>query len=102
MRKATGQNDVLYPGETSNHSSMVPPQGFFLTVSLESILKVAKHAAENNKVFCLNLAAPFISQFFKDGLMQVMPYVDVLYGNETVRQGGPRHYVCTPNWSFGS
>ncbi|CAL8284796.1 unnamed protein product [Arctogadus glacialis] len=57
--------------------------GFFLTVSLESILKVAKHAAEHNKVFCLNLAAPFISQFFKDGLMQVMPYVDVLFGNET-------------------
>uniref|UniRef100_A0A3Q1AHG4 Adenosine kinase n=1 Tax=Amphiprion ocellaris TaxID=80972 RepID=A0A3Q1AHG4_AMPOC len=57
--------------------------GFFLTVSLESILKVAKHASENNKLFCLNLSAPFISQFFKDNLMQVMPYVDVLFGNET-------------------
>ncbi|KAK0153631.1 Adenosine kinase [Merluccius polli] len=57
--------------------------GFFLTVSPESILEVAKHAAANNKVFCLNLAAPFISQFFKDNLMQVMPYVDVLFGNET-------------------
>uniref|UniRef100_A0A3Q1FY97 Adenosine kinase n=1 Tax=Acanthochromis polyacanthus TaxID=80966 RepID=A0A3Q1FY97_9TELE len=57
--------------------------GFFLTVSLESMLKVAKHASENNKLFCLNLSAPFISQFFKDNLMQVMPYVDVLFGNET-------------------
>jgi len=57
--------------------------GFFLTVSLESILKVAKHATENNKVFCLNLSAPFICQFFKDNLMQVLPYVDVLFGNET-------------------
>uniref|UniRef100_A0A8C6U6R0 Adenosine kinase n=1 Tax=Neogobius melanostomus TaxID=47308 RepID=A0A8C6U6R0_9GOBI len=57
--------------------------GFFLTVSLESILKVAKHASENNKLFCLNLSAPFISQFFKDNLMQVLPYVDVLFGNET-------------------
>lgn len=57
--------------------------GFFLTVSLESILKVAKHAADNNKRFCLNLSAPFICQFFKDNLMQVMPYVDVLFGNET-------------------
>ncbi|XP_076019562.1 adenosine kinase-like isoform X2 [Genypterus blacodes] len=56
--------------------------GFFLTVSLESILKVAKHASENNKQFCLNLSAPFICQFFKDNLMQVMPYVDVLFGNE--------------------
>lgn len=57
--------------------------GFFLTVSLESILKVAKHASENNKLFCINLSAPFICQFFKDNLMQVMPYVDVLFGNET-------------------
>ncbi|KAM6923164.1 adenosine kinase isoform 1-T1 [Lycodopsis pacificus] len=56
--------------------------GFFLTVSLESILKVAKHASENNKLFCMNLSAPFICQFFKDNLMQVLPYVDVLFGNE--------------------
>uniref|UniRef100_A0A7N9AUT5 Adenosine kinase n=1 Tax=Mastacembelus armatus TaxID=205130 RepID=A0A7N9AUT5_9TELE len=57
--------------------------GFFLTVSLESILKVAKHASDNNKLFCLNLSAAFICQVFKDNLMQVLPYVDVLFGNET-------------------
>ncbi|KAL4641094.1 adenosine kinase-like isoform X1 [Arapaima gigas] len=58
--------------------------GFFLTVSPESILKVAKHASEHNKVFALNLSAPFINQFFKKPMMEVMPYVDVLFGNETV------------------
>ncbi|XP_054455961.1 adenosine kinase isoform X2 [Anoplopoma fimbria] len=57
--------------------------GFFLTVSVESIMEVAKHASKKNKLFCLNLSAPFICQFFKDNLMQVMPYVDVLFGNET-------------------
>ncbi|XP_062851632.1 adenosine kinase isoform X2 [Trichomycterus rosablanca] len=57
--------------------------GFFLTVSVESILKVAKHASENNKIFCLNLSAPFICQVFKESLMKVMPYVDVLFGNES-------------------
>ncbi|MBN3274825.1 ADK kinase, partial [Polyodon spathula] len=57
--------------------------GFFITVSPESILKVAKHASEHNKVFSLNLSAPFISQFFKEPLMKVMPYVDILFGNET-------------------
>lgn len=57
--------------------------GFFLTVSPPSIIKVGKHAAENNKVFCLNLAAPFICQFFKDPLMEALPYVDILFGNET-------------------
>ncbi|KAI4886366.1 hypothetical protein NFI96_022454 [Prochilodus magdalenae] len=57
--------------------------GFFLTVSPDSILKVAKHACEHNKIFGLNLSAPFISQFFKEPLMKVMPYVDILFGNET-------------------
>ncbi|RXN08933.1 adenosine kinase-like isoform X1 [Labeo rohita] len=57
--------------------------GFFLTVSPESILKVAKHASDNNKIFGLNLSAPFISQFFKEPLMKVMPYVDIIFGNET-------------------
>lgn len=66
-------------------------QGFFLTVSLESILKVAKYASDNNKLFCLNLSAPFICQFFKDNLMQVLPYVDVLFGNETVSHTFTRH-----------
>lgn len=36
--------------------------GFFITVSPESILLVAKHCADNNKVYCMNLSAPFISQ----------------------------------------
>uniref|UniRef100_A0A8C5RL44 Adenosine kinase n=1 Tax=Laticauda laticaudata TaxID=8630 RepID=A0A8C5RL44_LATLA len=59
--------------------------GFFLTVSPESIMKVATQASANNKIFTLNLSAPFISQFYKDQLMEVMPYVDILFGNETVR-----------------
>ncbi|XP_030059069.1 adenosine kinase isoform X1 [Microcaecilia unicolor] len=56
--------------------------GFFLTVSPESILKVATQSSENNKIFSLNLSAPFISQLYKEQLMKVMPYVDILFGNE--------------------
>jgi adenosine kinase len=57
--------------------------GFFLTVSPPSIMTVAKTAKENDKLFAMNLSAPFISQFFKEPLMQVMPYVDLLFGNES-------------------
>ena len=39
--------------------------GFFITVSPESILEVAKHACENNKVYCMNISAPFITQVGK-------------------------------------
>ena len=38
--------------------------GFFITVSPESIMLVAKHCADNNKPYCMNLSAPFISQVF--------------------------------------
>jgi len=57
--------------------------GFFLTVSPPSIMKVAKHAAEEGKTFIMNLAAPFICQFFKDPLMACAPYWDIIVGNET-------------------
>ncbi|ORZ37785.1 Ribokinase-like protein [Catenaria anguillulae PL171] len=57
--------------------------GFFLTVSPPSIMAVAKHAAENNKTFCMNLSAPFVSQFFTQPLDAAIPYMDYLFGNET-------------------
>jgi adenosine kinase len=31
----------------------------------------------------MNLSAPFISQFFKEPLMAVMPFIDLLFGNES-------------------
>lgn len=57
--------------------------GFFLTVSLETILEVAQHSCVQKKCFMMNLSAPFICSFFKDRLMKVMPYIDILFGNET-------------------
>lgn len=30
----------------------------------------------------MNLSAPFLSQFFKEPLMDAMPYVDIIFGNE--------------------
>ncbi|KAF9734671.1 hypothetical protein PMIN02_003317 [Paraphaeosphaeria minitans] len=57
--------------------------GYHLTVSVPAILAIAEHAAANDKTFVLNLSAPFISQFFKDQLDSVIPYVDILIGNES-------------------
>ena len=57
--------------------------GFFLTVSVDSILEVARHCAAQNKYFTMNLSAPFISIAFKEQLMSVMPYIDILFGNES-------------------
>ncbi len=77
--------------------------GFFLTVSRETIEKVAQAAVASRKVwlqaisacllfqqhftifqvFCMNLSAPFIVQFFAEALASVMPYTDVIFCNES-------------------
>lgn len=57
-------------------------EGYFLTHGLESALEVAKKASEAGKIFVLNLSAPFIPQFFAVQLQQILPYVDVVIGNE--------------------
>ncbi|XP_050347587.1 uncharacterized protein LOC126771632 [Nymphalis io] len=57
--------------------------GFFVAVSPESIMLLAKHAHENRHTFIMNLSAPFVSQFYKEPLEEMLPYVDVLFGNES-------------------
>lgn len=56
--------------------------GFFLTVSPPSAELIAKHAAEHNKVFAMNLSAPFLIQFFGQHIEHLLPYMDFLFGNE--------------------
>ena len=57
--------------------------GYFLTVSPESILMIAEHARKESKHFIMNLSAPYLCQKFKEPMMRAIPYVDVLFGNET-------------------
>jgi len=57
--------------------------GFFLTVSVDSMIKVGKFCSSTNRTYCLNLSAPFLIQFFKDQMLSVMPYADIVFGNET-------------------
>lgn len=59
--------------------------GFFITVSPESIMTVANHCAANDKIYAMNISAPFITQVppFKKVLMDAMPFIDFLFGNET-------------------
>ncbi|KAG7371054.1 PfkB carbohydrate kinase family protein [Nitzschia inconspicua] len=57
--------------------------GFFLTVSVDSLVQVAEHALANKKTFCLNLSAPFIVDFFGEQLSTALPYADFLFANES-------------------
>lgn len=57
--------------------------GFFFTVSQGSIMQLAQHSNEAKKTLAINLSAPFIPQFFGAGIAEVLPYVDIVFGNET-------------------
>jgi adenosine kinase len=56
--------------------------GFFLTTCPKALMIVAKHCAETNKVFSMNLSAAFLTTVFKAPMMDAMSYVDILFGNE--------------------
>lgn len=56
--------------------------GYFLTVSPPSAMKIAQHAFEEGKTFTLNLSAPFVPQFFKEPMAALLPYTEILFGNE--------------------
>lgn len=68
--------------EAISSASIYYISGFFLTVSVPSLLHVAKHASETNKIFCMNLSAPFIIQFFGEQLHSALGYVDILFSND--------------------
>lgn len=59
------------------------PQGFFLTVNPEVIQIVAQHSNDNGKTFMMNLSATFLCEFFKEPMLEALPFVDVLFGNES-------------------
>lgn len=62
--------------------------GFPLTLpdGPKTILHLCEHALQQNKTFCLNLAAPFIVDFFYEQLSKVLPYTDFIFCNEAEAQ----------------
>lgn len=58
--------------------------GFFFSTCMDSVVRIAKFCQENDRLLCVNLSALFLTQFFKKELMQILPYVDILFGNDDV------------------
>ncbi|UJR16035.1 hypothetical protein I4U23_002949 [Adineta vaga] len=67
--------------------------GFFYTVCPPAVMRICEHADTHDKIFCTNLSAPFICEFFGDKLMNAMPYVDYLFGNETEARSFGKHQL---------
>jgi len=64
-------------------AKIVYSAGFFLTVSVPTILAFGEHIATTNKTLCMNLSAPFIPQFFKEPLDKALYFCDFVFGNES-------------------
>jgi adenosine kinase len=65
------------------HVKIVYSAGFFLTACPEGLMYLADYCAREHKIFCGNVSAPFIPQFFTDRLLAAIPYYDFLFGNES-------------------
>lgn len=55
--------------------------GFIVPVSPEAVVKIAKHSSENGKTLMMNLHARFICKHFTDSSLNLLSYIDVLFGN---------------------
>jgi len=56
--------------------------GFFLTHSPQVLVAMGQQAAKHNKCFLMNLSAPFLLEFFWEQMSSVLPFTDVVFGNE--------------------
>lgn len=56
--------------------------GFFLATCMNAVTRIAIFCHENDRLFCFNLSALFLIEFYKKELLIILPYVDILFGNE--------------------
>ncbi|XP_047031942.1 adenosine kinase-like [Helicoverpa zea] len=68
-------------------AKLIYVSGFFLAVSPETVMILAKKAHEDGKVFAFNISAPFVLEFYKKPLEDILPYVDILFGNDVEMEG---------------
>jgi len=61
--------------------------GFHSMVCFEAQMKLAEHVhSSEGKIFSLNLSAPYICTVCAKQLNDILPYVDLLFGNESEAQ----------------
>eukprot|EP01130_Rhizamoeba_saxonica_P018946 TRINITY_DN9673_c0_g1_i1.p1 TRINITY_DN9673_c0_g1~~TRINITY_DN9673_c0_g1_i1.p1 ORF type:complete len:360 (-),score=114.15 TRINITY_DN9673_c0_g1_i1:35-1057(-) len=69
--------------EVVNSADIFYSSCFFLTVSPDTLVEIGKHSLANEKTLMINIAAPFLVQFFWDQMQSVLPFADFVFCNET-------------------
>jgi len=77
-------------------AKIVYSAGFFMTSSPETMKHVSSYCCETNKIYCVNLSAPFLMEVppFKACLMETIPNADFVFGNENEA----RTFAKTEGW----
>ena len=55
----------------------------FPTCGPQNVRRLVSAASSKERVIAMNLSAPYLCRYFSDTTHDVMPFVDVLFGNET-------------------
>ena len=66
-------------------AALIYSSAFLITSNHHALIHVAKHAAKNNIPFAFNLSAVFLIQYNLEQILEVLPYTDYVFGNETDR-----------------
>ncbi|CAF1009863.1 unnamed protein product [Adineta ricciae] len=56
--------------------------GYFIRTCREAVLEIAEHCRETGKIFAFNLSAEYICQNFGEQIIHLLPFVNILFGNE--------------------
>lgn len=69
--------------EIVHQSRVIYSAGFTIVANFPVVVALAEHAADSGKLFCLNLSACYVCQTQTEKLLQLIPFIDILFGNES-------------------
>ena len=73
---------VLQNWSSVEKAKLYYTSGFHLNVCFQAIFKIAQYSdGHENKCFFFNLSAPFVPKFHNKELLELLPYVDTVFGN---------------------
>ena len=78
--------DHLHRPESARHvanAQIFYIEGYHLTVCPPAIMHLAQHSHDHGKTFAMNLSAPFICEHFKAPFDAALPFIDILFGNDS-------------------
>lgn len=72
-----------FPWQVVQQATIVYTSGFTITTGFDVVLEMAKHCKEHGKMFAFNLSACYVAATQSDKLRELLPHIDILFGNDS-------------------